>query len=163
MSPKAEGVNVAKIATLLEAARELQAKQAAVLDELDAIIGGRATIGQSMKRCIAAFNEVWGSRYRSVYRFSPGDAKMLKTLLTTGQIAVEDLQDRMGRFILKEEPYFKGRRHDFGSFSATVNQHVDPHADDDFGLDGGPADCRHTPRCRTDEACTVRRQREMRA
>lgn len=156
-------INVEMIRKLLEVQRVLVEKLAAVSQELETLASGGAGIGAQMKQATATWERLWCSRY------APGkaigyvwvgtrDFPLMKRLLQG--LGLEELEKRMGAFLASDEAFFVKRRHEFGSFVSTVNSHT-AIAAPVLELTP-PSDCRHRPRCASDQEHTKRRAAEMR-
>ena len=153
-------LNTAAIGKLLEQARELHEKQAAIIDEIDAHLGGRATIGKELKAAEQAYTDAWAGRYRTggyVWRYTTDRPHMKRLIKTLG---TEELVARFARYLGSSEEFATRSRHSFSMFVATVNQWAAPA---EFALDGGVPDCKHVPPCTSDQQHTKRKTAEMRA
>jgi len=155
-------VDIGKIAKLIELGRELQEKQAAVLDEIDAIIGGKAGIGADMKAVQAAFSAAWSHRYAPGFGDSyvwnhRSDAPQVKRLIK--RLGVEEIVRRAAVYIRNEDPFYVSRRHSFPLFVSSINSH----ADNSAPVAAAPVGCKHDPPCESDAEHTRRRTSDMRA
>jgi hypothetical protein len=154
-----------KIRQLIEVAREREAELGAVLREIEILINGGEGIGTLLKQAEAAFGLAWSTRYPGAYVWQYAkDRPHLKRLI--GSLGIEELEARFGRYIRNGDPFFTSRRHPFGTFVATVNQHAGAGTapaggDEDLELTA-PADCQHDPRCLTDTQHTQRKLRDVR-
>jgi hypothetical protein len=151
---------------LIAMQRELLEKLQAVGEELDAVLGGKATIGDKLRQVCAAFDTAWGQRYaggqtgRYVWNRGP-DMAALKRLLKT--LTAEELEARAVRYVSDEDRFLSQRRHPFQLFASGVNKYALANVDvPAFALEA-PGDCRHVPPCRDDVEHTKRRAGEMRA
>ena len=159
----------AKLVKLLEAAQELHGKQGEIIAEIDALLGGKASIGMKLKAAEQAFDRAWCARYAPgrekvyVWHYAK-DRPHLKRLLKA--MTVEDLAQRAARYIASEDGFLKKNRHTFGLFVSQINQFAGPGTEPQ-GLDLEPEDsgftCEHTPRCRDDAEHTRRRSQELRS
>src|SRR3990167_4495359 len=76
----------AKLQKLVVELRETQAKTYALVEEIDALLGGAAGIGAQLKAAYLAFDAVWGGRYapgqtgRYVWAYTK-DAPQMKRLI----------------------------------------------------------------------------------
>jgi hypothetical protein len=168
---KGEEVNRAKLVKMLEVARDLHEKMAAVLEECDELLGGGAGLAAQIKAFERAFDEAWGRRYaagqhgRYVWRYAadvPNIKRLLKQFKPNG---LEELTKRANRYLSTEDDFLKRNRHPFGLFVSGVNSYADEgQAVEDLELDpAAPSDCKHTPRCRTEVEHTKRRSADLRA
>jgi len=154
----ADKLTLRKLTALVEKLREVQAQTCDIAEEMQRLLSGDPGIGARMKQVELAWQTAWGSRYHAEYVFNyTVDRAHLKRLLKTFTPA--DLQIRILNYIKSEDQFCVSRRHPFALFVATVNQHA-PVTEFDLAPS---VDCRHTPRCRTDEEHTVKRGAEMRA
>jgi hypothetical protein len=159
---------LARVQKVLEVSRDLNSKQTDLLEELDNLLGGRASIGDKLKALEAAFDAAWCERYapgttgRYVWNYAQ-DRSNSKRLLKS--IEVEDLAARALRFVRSDDPFFVKARHGFSLFVRTVNQWApEAAAPEDLELDSPTVgDCKHTPRCKDDATHTRRKVADMRA
>jgi hypothetical protein len=169
MADRATDVDVQKVRKLLEAGRELHGKLGAVLEEIDELTGGGVGIAEKLKAIERAFDAGWCQRYaqgqsgRYVWRYAtdrPNSKRLIRAL------GLEEVIARIPRFIANDDPFLTRSRHPFGLFVSGINQYApEGSAIVDFEMDGGaPAvDCRHSPRCKSDHACTQKKRAELRA
>lgn len=153
---------------LLDALDEVHRQQRALIDELRRTIGGGVPMGQLLKQSEKRFADLWSGRYPGEYVWSwAKDRPQMKRLIT--KLGLEELDRRMVNYLRSSDDFFKARRHPFGLFVSTINQHaakgVEPA--DDLTLAGGDengavADCKHAPPCKSDTEHTRRRNAEMR-
>src|SRR5262245_2193958 len=148
-------VDTKKLQKLLETAETLQGQMTAVLEELRAVVGGDATIGEMVKIGERLFADEWHKRYGTFYLWKHvQDKPQMKRLIKA--LGIEELSVRIVRYIANDEAFVQQRRHPFGLFVSTINSYA--HQSTDFVLTGtAPADCRHTPRCTSDVEHTRRR------
>lgn len=157
-----------RLIKLLSAQRELLDKFTAIQEEIDAIVAGRAGIGQQLKAAEAAFDQVWCARYAPgqtgayVWSFQK-DRAHLKRLIR--QIGLEELKVRALNYLANEDPFYARARHSFGMFVSSINAHASESTEAPaFELGApGPSDCRHTPRCKDDAEHTRRRRLDRQA
>lgn len=166
------GPDVAKLRRLLEAGRDLHDKLGTVLDEFDELLAGGTGIAGKLKTFQGAFASLWGDRYAAnkppderwrayLWRHAvdvPNQKRILQAL------GLEEAIERAKRFIADDDPELARNRHPFAWFVVRINQYApEGSALLTFEDEAGPADCRHSPRCKTDAACTAKRRAEMRA
>ncbi len=152
-----------KIAKLVGALRELQAKQYEVTEEIDRLLNGAAGIGTLLKRVEHTFEDAWATRYHGKYAWAfVKDVPQLKRLLKL--LGAEEVERRIGRYIGSEDQFFVRARHSFGIFVHSVNQFADETgAPADLDLDAPVvADCHHDPMCRSDQEHTRRKMQDVR-
>ena len=154
----ADKLTLRKLTALVEKLREVQAQTYDIAEEMQRLLSGDPGIGARMQQVMASWQTAWDSRYHAKYVWNGTvDPRHIKRLLKS--FTPSDLQIRILHYIKSEDPFCAARRHPFALFVATVNQHAPVTA---FDL-APSADCRPTPRCRTDEEHTVKRGAEMRA
>lgn len=130
---------------LLPALREEHARLGTLIDELEACTGGNATIGEKLKDAERHFSQLWEERYHEPYAWVdiPKSRGQLKTLFR--KLSPEIVNGRISKYLANNDPFFTDRKHPFGLFVATVNQHVVAH---EQSLLVRPTGCRHDPPCR---------------
>lgn len=156
-----------KLRALLPLAKELHEKLGAVLEEMDAIAGGAASIGERVRKVMAEFDRAWGARYaggqinRYVWTFAK-DSAAIKALLKT--VGDAELVARIPRYLADAGEFPMKTKHSFACFRATVNNYAVMQGGGIFELEGdaGVPDCQHSPPCQTDSEHTTRKLREMR-
>lgn len=151
-----------KARKLYDALRENQAKGYALLDELGAVLAGDVSIGDKLKLIEVHFAALWEGRYSGKYLWAyVKDKPQAKRLLAS--MAVEEIQSRMNAYIRDDDQYLTRARHPFGLFVSQVNRYagVGQATTQDFDLEA-PADCGHTPRCKSDQEHTRRRAEDLR-
>lgn len=162
MSPDADLKR--KIVPLIEVARDLHEKLAAIIQEVDDILDGKASIGAKMKEVESAWRTAWSSRYQGEYVFDYAkDRPHMKRLLTKGRFTPADLQARMVGYITDSEKFYVERKHPFGLFVSSVNRWAPVNGTHRDEEEAKPVGCQHTPPCRSDQEHTRRRHAEMRA
>lgn len=163
--PKLTAAQVATMVKLLEKGKELQEQQAAILEELDAILGGRAGTAAKLKAIEKGFDETWCARYArgksGVYVWAHArDRGTMKTLLR--RMDVDEILARAARYISSEDGFYARSRHPWGLFVSSINQWAAPAAGNgELELDVEPLACSHNPPCRSDAEHTRRRHAEM--
>lgn len=147
---------------LITAAKDLHDKTGDLLAEMDEILGGRASIGEKLRQVETAWLAAWSSRYHSDYVFQyMKDRPQWKRLLKA--FTPEELQVRMLGYIKDDDPFYVQRRHPLNVFWQAVNKYA-PVNGAEFDLEAPTVeDCRHTPRCGSDQAHTKKKMAEMRA
>lgn len=154
-----------RLGALLAKAVELHALQHELLREMQTVVAGGASTSDNLMRVETYFKAAWHKRYApgetKRYSWLPGrDHLNTKRLLR--EMPVEEIERRIKAFFESEDPYFAKTRHTYGIFVATVNQHAaaaDGHGE--LVLEP-PPDCKHKPPCKTDQAHTAKRAKEMR-
>jgi len=160
---------VAKVRKLLEVQKDLVDKLGAVTTEIFDLLAGGAGTAATLKDLATAFDELWCIRYahgqtgRYVWTHVK-DMPQMKRLIRT--LGADELKARFARYIQNGDDFFTSRRHPFGLFVATVNQHAAPGSAataDDLTLEAPVGDCKHTPPCQSDQEHTKRRRAERKA
>lgn len=155
----------AKLAALLKAHEAMGAQ----LRDVAAAIEGEQTQGQIIRRLLKTWGDLYRQRYQAPYVFAGAkNTAQIKRLLAA--LPAEDVEVRMRRFMQSSDAFPTRTRHSFDAFVATVNQWaVDDGdlfaaAEDDAPTreTPAPADCAHTPRCRTAVQHTQRTLAELR-
>src|SRR3990167_2997189 len=163
------GPNLKKVEGLLVLHKDGHEKQAALIEEINALLGGGAGIAAQMKEFEQAFDLVWCQRYARgekghyIWRFAQDRSQIKKLLKTLG---LEEMKLRAARYIADDDPYRVRARHPFGLFVSNINSYTrEAAAPADFSLaDSSPAvGCTHVPRCADDVIHTRKRTTEMRA
>lgn len=152
------GVDVAKIAKLVEAWRVTVDQQTELIVELDNLLNGRVGIGDKLKQFEQAWQAAWSTRYPGRYLFTyvkdrPQEKRLLKVF------SMQELQARMIAYVKNSDPFYVKARHAFGVFVASINSHAVETTDLD---DLGAIACQHTPRCKSDVEHTQVKARELR-
>jgi len=164
--PGLAAAKVATVAKLLEKAKELQEHQAAILEEIDAILGGRAGTAAKLKAIEKGFDERWCNRYAKgqsgVYVWNyVRDRPHMKALLR--KMDVDELLTRADRYLRSEDGFHVKNRHSFGLFVSSINHWAESApGNGELDLEGGVADCQHEPACRSEQEHTRRKMAEMR-
>lgn len=160
--PRAE-FPVDKFVKLLEAAKEKHTQIGALLDEVDALLGGKAGVGSEMKQLETAYDAFWCERY------APGshgqyvwnhkrDKPQMKRLIKL--LGIAEVIERASRFLGNDENFYLRTRHNFGVFVQSINSH----AGESKGSRVDPVPgCMHVPACTSDQQHTKRRNQDMRA
>lgn len=163
MAEALTATQLGKVTKLLETQQDLIAKLHDCTREIDNILGGKASIGEILKRLERAFDAAWCARYargasgRYVWNYTQ-DRAQWKRLVKS--IDVDDLERRIVRYIRNDDQFYVKERHPFRFFAHSVNQWADQgDAPDGFDLDGSPVvGCSHQPPCTSDAEHTRRRR-----
>jgi hypothetical protein len=140
--------------------RELMARLSVITDEIDRVLQGRGATFLRIVELESYFATLWSSVYHEPYVFKAHDRDQLKRVFrATGD--EEIIKRRMLNYIQNSDAFYGDRRHPFGMFISTFNQHANEATSHDLG--DAVADCRHVPRCVSDQQHTARRRRELRA
>lgn len=166
MSAMTEDAKKKRLAALVQLHADLLEKFTAVNQEMADLLGGGAGIGAKLKACYKAFDAAWGERYANG---EPGhyqwafqqDASHLKRFLRT--MTVEELSRRFVAYIADVDPFLLLRRHPFRLFVRDVNTYA-PVSGTAFDLEAPTvSDCKHLPRCTSDQHHTKLKMQEIRA
>jgi hypothetical protein len=153
---------LAAMAKMVPLMREHHEKLGALIEEFEAVTGGGPTIGDKLKHLEAYWSELWEARYSEPYVW-PSDeyAKsrgQWKTLLK--KLPIDALKRRIVNYFRNGEEFFRAKKHPFGLFVATINQHVNAPGDRD-DLAQRPEGCKHEPACADQFEHTRRKQQEF--
>lgn len=150
----------ARLVKLLEALREHQAKTYAITEELLELANGGQGVGDKLKQLEATFELLWSARYpggRYLWAYVK-DRPLEKQLLAAMPLA--EIERRAGDYIRDDDPYLVKQRHPFALFRSQVNRYATVGDMLELGL---PAiDCKHAPRCASDQEHTRKRMSELR-
>ena len=157
----ADKTTLKKLGTLLEKLREVQAQTYELAEEMQRLLAGEPGIGEKLKVVEAGYSDLWLGRYRSNYVFNRvRDRPQIKRLLKSA--TPDALLDRALRYIKSNDPFYAEKRHPFGLFVSSWNSWAAPaESPEEFDLEAA-ADCRHTPKCRSDQEHTKRKSAELR-
>ena len=117
----------AKLQKLVVELRETQAKTYALVEEIDALLGGAAGIGAQLKDAYRQFDAVWGVRYAQgqdghyVWAYTK-DAPQMKRLIKG--LGLDEVRTRMARYLTSDDPFYLKARHPFALFVASINSHA---------------------------------------
>jgi hypothetical protein len=130
------------------------------LERIEALLDGRQTVGQLVRRLFTSWAEVWGQSYGEKYVFSnQRDAGLFRRLLVT--LPPEEVERRMRRYLASDDAFFVKNRHALNVFAGSINQHGTSKAAPALDFEP-PVSCRHSPPCVSDAAHTAKVQRELR-
>jgi hypothetical protein len=165
MAKDEAAARLGRIEKLLDVLEELREKEDAVIEELGELAAGGAGIAGIWKDAMNVFHHAWGRKYGGSYVWQhTKDVPQLKRLAKA--LGHEELIARIGRYFVNADPFFVTKRHPFGLFVATINQHVAESQAGAFHFDEAPGQvigCSHDPRCGNDQQHTKKRNEEMRA
>lgn len=117
----------AKVAALVDALRELReataVKEAAILDEIQAVATGGKTMADKLRIIRAYVCESWAKRYESGYVYSDiENVPHLKRLLSgKDRLDAAVILERWSTFIQSHDPFYVQRRHPFLIFVRDIN------------------------------------------
>lgn len=153
----------AKLEVLAKALRVTHAKLGEQLDTFEALLAGESTPAQDAKMLVGDFVAAWHAKYRGEHYVVDWvkDLASMKFLLKSG-LTTEEVQGRLGRYLQTQDLYVSQARHPIGLFKANINKFGTTPAHDDGFLRAAVVDCRHAPRCQSDQQHTKRRQDELR-
>lgn len=141
---------------------KLEAQQREVIDEITKLLAGEQMAGQQQEAVTSHFVAQWKRRYRGEYLWRHAqDMPHVKRLVK--QLGVEEVNQRITRYLLAEDDFYKKARHNWGMFVATINTHVgqDDAPAESFELTGTVEGCTHTPPCKHAAEHTQRYMREV--
>lgn len=147
------------LAKLVPIMREEWAKLGAMIDEFDALTGGKATIAEKLKEVETRWIDLWSAEHGEPYVFTDfaKSRGQIKTLLRKGLSAAQ-IVSRLTVYITGPNEYYRTRKHPWDLFIATINEHVRAGGDGD--LAERPTGCRHDPPCSDQFEHTKRKQKE---
>lgn len=134
----------------------------ATLKELETILGGGITIGKKIKALELLWKTAWSSRYHTDYTFNYRvEGPHLKFLAQN--FTQEDLQVRALNYIRNDDKFYADRRHPFTLFRSQINAFAPAGTSPDLQLEAPTVgDCKHEPRCKSDQEHTRRKMAEAR-
>jgi len=151
---------LATLAKLVPVMRDEWEKLGAMLDEFDALTGGKATIAEKLKEVETRWIDLWSAEHGEPYVFTDyaKSRGQIKTLLRKGLSAAQ-IVSRLTVYITGPNEYYRTRKHPWDVFIATINEHV--RAGGDGELAERPTGCKHEPSCANQVEHTKRRQAEL--
>jgi hypothetical protein len=155
-----EAKRLEKLAKLIPIMRDEWEKLGAMLDEFDALTGGRAAVADKIRECESHWAELWSAAHGEPWVFTDYAKSRgnLKTLFRKG-LSVAQFKSRVTIYITGGNKYYADRKHPWGLFIQTINEHVREGGDSD--LAEAPSGCKHVPPCRDQFEHTKRRQKEL--
>lgn len=151
-----------RLKNLYEALRETQAKQYEITEEIGRVLNGEKGIGDIMKALRVDLSTIWEVRYHSPYVWQAKDSTPVKKLLK--DLQSDEIKARWQTYVKNNETYYVQARHGFALFASQINRFAGLSEPVGFELEvDAPADCKHSPRCKTDQAHTRKRSAELRA
>lgn len=152
-----------KLQRLYETLRELQAKSYEVTEEIGRVLNGEAGIGDILRGLEQALSATWAARHRTpyVWQYVKDRPNMKRLLKLLG--GPDAIKARWLNYVRDDDPYLVKARHPFALFMSNVNRYADAGDTSELQLDAdAPADCKHSPRCQSDQEHTRRRMADMR-
>lgn len=151
-----------KVTTLLTELQAGHVKNAAIIHEINDLLGGGAGIAGKVREFEERWSVLWDARYHTAYQFTrTRDIPGMKRLLTA--LGLDEVLRRATNYIRNDDPFYVRSRHPFGLFVSSINSHVgEPSPMEDFEL-AAPSGCRHTPPCKSDVDHTARSNADLRA
>lgn len=146
-----------RVCKLWDFAQEKQREADEARAEIGKLLRGEPAMGDLIKDVGQHFAATWKIRYKGEYAWRyTVDTPQLKRLIKL--LGPEEVKGRMTLFVMNDDDFFRKAKHSFGAFVATVNQHAteDAGSASELSLASAPADCRHTPPCRSDVEHTQR-------
>lgn len=158
----AEKKTINRLKRLFDAYRETHTKGGELLEEINRLLNGEQGIADKLRALEHQLSLTWEARYHSPYLWNyVRDRAQMKKLLKTLEPA--EIAARWLSYLKDNDPFYVRSRHSFGFFAGNVNRFAGE-APAELQLDvDAPADCRHTPRCSSDQEHTRKRQSELRA
>lgn len=157
-----EKATLKKIGTLVEAFREQQARGYEILEEMQRLLAGEPGIAAKMKQVEGVFERAWEARYPGRYVWNYKHSRpAIKRLLA--KLTIPEIECRIANYIRCGDPFYVQRRHEFALFESQNNRFASAGQElPELEFDA-PADCKHQPRCTSDQEHTRRKSGEMRA
>lgn len=145
--------------------RKLAEEQLGLAADLEALLNGDNTTGQDVARLFKTWGDLWAKRYARDHVFT-SRAKVgaaFKKLLAT--MPVTDIEARMRQYLASRDPFYSGAGYAIEVFLKAINKFpgIGPDPGDGEFLQAPVGDCKHSPRCKSDQAHTRLRAQEMRA
>lgn len=159
-----DGRVLEKLRRLYETLRELQAKTRDVTEEIGRLLNGEAGIGEILKELEPALSATWAARHKTpyVWQYARDRSNMKRLLKILG--GPEHIKARWLNYVRDDDPYLVKARHPFALFVSNINRYADGGDPSELSFDAvAPSDCRHQPRCVSDQRHTSMRAKELRA
>jgi hypothetical protein len=119
----ADKIKIETLVKLVGVMREEHEKLGAVIAEFDAILGGRATIGEKLKAFEDSYSAFWAERYGAPYVWNYAkDRAHLKRLLRS--LDLGELAARAGSYLRNDDPFYTKTKHNFALFASSINSHA---------------------------------------
>lgn len=159
---------MANAETRIAAIESLLLKVADELLALKAELAGERTEGQQARDTVEEFRKRWKAMHSGetyvVTNWAAATVAMKKLIKELGQAEVIR---RMPRYFSNGDPFYTKNRHPLHSFCRDISKfgagrRLEESATDDRDDDDAPADCKHSPTCKTDAACTRLKSQELR-
>lgn len=117
----------AKVETLIAALRledAAHAEKSRLLHaELDAVLGGKATVSDHLREIETCFATVWQQRYGTAYMWNYAKDRAQEKRLLKG-LEPAEICARVKSYINDDSPIYVKARHAFALFVATINSHA---------------------------------------
>lgn len=158
-----DAANEKKLMALVSAAVVTHEKLRVQLEEIVAVLNAEPSIGAQAKDLVGWFVQAWGQKYRGqTYVPTWGkDIASMKRLLKA--LTTVEIETAITRFLKSPDPFYANARHPLALFVGSVNKFTGNDAlDDETFLQAPVVDCRHTPKCKSDQEHTRRRQADLR-
>lgn len=158
----AEKKTLGTIGKLYAKLRELQAAEYEITEEIGKLLAGGPGTAAMLKRLEGTFERAWEVRYKGRYLWAYAkDRPQLKRLLARFEAA--EIESRMQTYISDGDEFYVKTRHSFGLFVISFNRLASFSTANTLAeLVEPPADCKHAPRCTSDQEHTRKRTAELR-
>lgn len=158
-------VDLDKIAAALAAIRTAHVKLGDQITTLEAVLADQPTPTMIAKGLIAVFVTSWSRHYRGE-KYTMGDgwvkhAEGFKRVLKT--IPPGEVERRIEAYLRSPDPFYGKAHHDLGLFISAINKFGTRGRGLIDDIEAPVVDCRHQPRCASDQQHTKRRTQEARA
>lgn len=162
MPDATKGPNLKKVEALLSLLKDNHDKSAAIIEEVNQLLGGGVGIAAQIKDVQHAFHEAWTHRYRGQYVWRHAvDIPHIKRLIK--MLGVEEVKTRVVNYLRNEDPFIGRSRHPFGLFVSGINSYANEGPGGELELESPAVGCSHVPPCKSDSDHTRRKSAELRA
>jgi hypothetical protein len=150
-------MNTDRMDRLIANIKDSLEKAETAVAELQALTAGDNPTYQTMKHWQAKYSFQYGIKYE----FSKVDTGNLKRLAL--KYGAADMQARIDRYLADADDFLIRQRHPLSIFLTRINTYAPQTSTAAFDMAAIPVDCRHSPRCRTDQEHTRKKTAELRA
>lgn len=150
-------VSTASVLDRLARARAGLLEALEAIDDAEALVEAKPTIGKQAQVLIGSFCAAWHARYKTTYVVGNEGQAIQAAKKVLRSIPLADLQARIDRYLDSRDAYTVQAKHPIGLFLSDVNRWAQT------GLAfGGVIGCTHVPACESDADCTKRNLAVMR-
>lgn len=159
MSPAEPKVSAAAVLDRLARARAGLLEALEAIDDAEALVEAKPTLGKQAQILIGTFCAGWTKRYGSSYVVGNEGQALAAAKKALRSITLADLQTRIDRYLDSRDAYTVQAKHPLALFLSDVNRWAQ--AGLTFGA--GVIGCPHDPKCETEADCTRRNLAQLRA